>query len=95
MRLGAALSPLVEGLELEQAARALIEAGQAHGTLVIALDDRLVTGCTALVTLIDGFHSSRIQGSEGSVRAGQIDALPVVINMPVSSIGSMAHHHRN
>jgi len=57
---GITLSPFVDGLEFEPTTGAFVEAGHAHDTLLIAFDDRLVTGGAAMVTFADGSHVTSI-----------------------------------
>jgi len=53
-------APFVDGLEFQSTAGAPIEAADIHGTLFIAFDDGFVTGGTAMVTFVDGFHATSI-----------------------------------
>ena len=45
--------PFIDGREFQLATRALVRPGHRHGTLPITLDDGLVAGSPALVTMID------------------------------------------
>jgi len=57
---GTTFAPFINGFEFEPTAGAPIEAAHVHGTLFIAFDDRFVTGGTAMVTFVDGFHATSI-----------------------------------
>ena len=46
--------------------------------MVIAFDDRLVTGGAALVAFVDGFHARSIQGQARFIRAAKIGDQSVV-----------------
>ena len=54
------MTPFVDGLEFQPTAGAPIKPGSVHGTLLVAFDDWLVAGGTAMVAFIDRFHEDRI-----------------------------------